>query len=118
MNSVIEYVDSVKPNVYEPTEKYRWINKLEGLISTSVHGMAEPVCYDIPADADRELMVPHPFDDLYELYVGSMIDFYNKEYEHYNNSALMFTERLEQYKAYYNQRHAPGKARNFRNVMG
>lgn len=118
MNSVIEYVDSVKPNVYEETDKYRWISTVEGLISAEVHGMAEPVKLSVPEDADKELLVPEPFSDVYALYVCSMIDFHNKEYEHYNNSALMFAERLEQYKAHYIRHHAPGKARNFRNVMG
>ena len=118
MNSVIEYVDSVKPNVYEETAKYRWIARVEGLISTEVHGMAEPVVPAIPEDADKELLVAEPYDDLYALYVCSMIDFHNKDYDDYNNAALMYAERLEQYKAYYIQRHAHGKARNFRNVMG
>lgn len=118
MNSVIEYVDGLRPNVYEQTDKYRWINTVEGLISTEVLDMAEPVKHEIPADADKELLVPHPYDDLYSLYVFSMIDFHNKEYDHYNNSALMFAERLEQYKAFHIRTNGRSTARNFRNVMG
>lgn len=118
MNSVIEYVDGVKPNVYEETDKYRWINKLEGLISTEVFGMAEPMQYDVPAAADTELLAMHPFDDIYAFYLFAMIDFHNREYNNYNNSMLMFTERLDALKNYYIQRHAHGKAHNFRNVMG
>ena len=32
MNSIIEYVDGVKPNAYDDEVKYRWINTLEGKI--------------------------------------------------------------------------------------
>lgn len=107
MNGVIEYVDSVKPNVYPESAKYTWINTLEGMISLEVMQMEEPVCYSLPNDASTPLLVQSPFDDIYGLYVSAMIDFYNKEYSNYNNSVLMFTERLEQYKAWYIQNHRP-----------
>lgn len=118
MNSVIEELDEVKPNVYSEEMKFKWISRLDGMISTEVHQEAEPIQYAIPADADKELLVGAPFDDLYVLYCASMVDFHNREFNDYNNSALMFSERLDAYKAYYIQRNAAGKARNFRNVMG
>lgn len=118
MNKVIEYVDAVKPNVYDNNEKYQWIARLDGMVSAEVHQDEETVVYELPRDADAELLVPAPYDDMYALFVASMIDFYNKEYTNYNNSALMFAERLEQYKAWYIRRHAAGRALNFRNVMG
>ena len=118
MNEVIEHIDNVKPNAFPEEDKYRWINKLEGMISLEVHQDEEPVQYNLPDDADKELLVPHPYDDLYGLYVAAMIDFYNKEYNHYNNSMLMFAERMDQFKAWYIRNHNPAKARNFRHVMG
>lgn len=118
MNEVIERVDTVRPNVYPEESKYNWMAKLDGVVSLEVHNMEDPVLYDLPADADRELLIPAPFDDVYELYVAAMIDFYNKEYNQYNNSTLMFSERMDQYKAWYIRNNDPSKARNFRNVMG
>jgi hypothetical protein len=117
MNSVIEYVDGVKPNAYDDEVKYRWINTLEGLISREVHDVRAPE-YNLQTDADVPLMVSSPYDDLYHLYVSAMIDFYNREYNEYNNTILMFKERLEQYKVWYIRNSAPSKPRNFRNVMG
>ena len=117
MNSVIEYVDSVKPNVYDDDVKFRWINTLEGLISREVHGDNAPD-YNLPEDADVPLMVPSPYDDLYGLYVMAMIDFHNREYNDYNNTILMFQARLDQYKVWYIRNRPTSKARNFRNVMG
>ena len=86
MNTVIEYVDGVKPNVYTDEDKYRWINRLEGMLSAEVFRDAEPLCCDVPADADRELRVGHPYDEVYSLYVMAMIDFHNREYGNYNNA--------------------------------
>lgn len=117
MNSVIEYVDEVKPNVFSDEAKYSWINRLEGLISREVL-MEDAPSYDLPADADRPLLVDHPYDDVYALYVSAMVDFYNKEYNNYNNSALMFQERLDQFKAWYIRNNPTCRAKNFRNVMG
>ena len=118
MNKVIEYVDGVKPNAYTDEDKYNWLARLEGMIRLEVFKDAEATPIAIPDAADDELSVPFPYDDVYSLYVMAMIDFHNREYNNYNNSTMMFTERLEAFKRYYIQRNAAGKAKNFRNVMG
>lgn len=117
MNKVIEYVDRVKPNVYTNEDKYRWINTLEGMVCRQVMQREEPE-YNLPDDSDEPLLVEHPFDDLYGLYVMAMIDFHNQEFDHYNNTTQLFLTRFEQYKAWYIQRHVPVSAQQFRNVMG
>ena len=118
MNKVIEYVDGVKPNAYSDDDKYRWIATLEGMVEREVHQAEHPVQYELPRDADKDLLVDAPYEDIYSLYVSAMIDFYNREYNDYNNTILMFQERLNQYKVWYIQRHPVCKPCNFRNVMG
>ena len=117
MNEVIEYVDRVKPNAYSNDDKYKWINTLEGLVSREVLRHEAPE-YDLPEDADTPLLVPAPYDDMYHLYVSAMIDLYNREYDDYNNTVMVFQERLEQYKLWYIQTTPAKKPTNFRNVMG
>lgn len=117
MHEVIEYVDGVKPNVYSDEDKCGWISRIENTIRIEVHG-EEPRKYSFPQDADNELCAPHPFDDVYSLYVMAMIDYHNKEINGYNQTAVLFADRLEAYKRYYIQRNPHGKAKNFRNVMG
>lgn len=118
MNEVIEYVDGVKPNVYAHEDKCRWMNTLDGIVAREVH-QEEMKAYNLPNDAyDKQLLVPHPYDDIYALYVSAMIDFHNREYEEYNNTVLLFKERLEQYKAWYIRNHPCCNHTNFRNVMG
>ena len=116
-NKVIEYVDRVRPNAYTDEDKYAWLNTLEGTIALEV--MGEDAAGEVgPGTADTELLVSAPYDDVYTLYVMAMIDFHNREYDNYNNMALMFQQKLEQYKAWYIQNNMPKSARNFRNVMG
>ncbi len=117
MNTVIEELDKLKPNVYDEDTKYKWMARLDGMISTQVHGEESPN-YILPDDADTPLLVGEPFDDIYVLYCASMVDFYNREYNNYNNTMLMFTEKLEAYKAWYIQNHTHASAKYFRNVMG
>lgn len=116
MNTVVEYVDAVKPNAYSNDDKYRWINTLEGLVSREVLNDDAPE-YNLPGDAEIPLLVESPYDDIYHLYVSAMIDFYNREYNDYNNTIIMFQERLDQYKNWYirNSSYVPC---NFRRVMG
>ena len=44
-----------------------------------------------PEDGDKPLLVGPPYDNLYDLYLMAQIDFYNREAENYNNSALAST---------------------------
>lgn len=117
MNEVNEYVDRVKPNVYADKDKYRWMNTLDGIVAREVY-QEDKEAYDISKGGDIALLVPHPYDDIYALYVSAMIDFHNREYEEYNNTVLLFKERLEQYKAWYIRNNPCCNHTNFRNVMG
>ena len=117
MSSVIEHVDRVKTNVDLEDDKYEWMSRLDGMIAREVLHTELPA-YDLPADADRPLLVQHPYDDLESLYGMARIEFYNHEYDHYNNAVLMFTERLDQYKAWALRTGHTCTARNFRNIMG
>ena len=115
MDQVIGYIDRVKPNVYTDEDKCGWIGTLDGLVAREVLEGEGP-SYTFPEDMGAELLLPPPFEDLYFLYVGAMIDFHNREYDSYNNMTLMFRERYEQYKAWYIRQNPTCKARGFRNV--
>lgn len=116
MNKVIEYVDRVKPNAYTDEDKYRWMRTLEGRVAREI--MGEDCECTIPEDADTELLVKAPYEDVYSLYVMAQIDLLNKEYDHYNNMVLAFADLLEQFKAWYLRNNRPEGIKNFRNVMG
>lgn len=130
-NKVIETVDRLRPNSYSEEDKLRWINELEGIVKRLVFQWdAEYIAeiealykseeiteekykelidktkpYAYPDDMDRELFVGAPFDNVYELYLEAMIDYYNKEYGNYNNSVMMFESRFSDYKKAYIREH-------------
>jgi hypothetical protein len=104
-NKVIESVDNKKPNAYDEETKFAWINELDGMVKKLVFQEENPMPYVFPNDLDKELLIPYPFDNLYDLYLESMIDYYNKEYANYNNSAMMFESRFSEYKKSYIREH-------------
>ena len=116
-NKAIEYVDEILPNVYETEDKYEWIKRLDGRVAVEVMGIDAPA-YELPDFADSELLVSHPYDDIYQLYVMAMIHFHNHEYDLYNNVVLMFQERFDAFKAWHIRTHGSGKGKRFRNIMG
>ena len=104
-NKVIEIVDRIRPNSFDEEQKFGWINYLEGMVQELVIQADEVKTYAYPEDMDRELLIPAPFDNLYGLYLESMIDYYNREYGNYNNSAVMFETRFSEYKKAYIREH-------------
>ena len=78
--------------------------------------LPEPV-KQFPEDGDRPLLVAAPYDNLYDLYVMAQVDFYNREAENYNNSALAFNTALDEYKKDYHQHHMPIGAGGYTNLF-
>lgn len=104
-NKVIETVDGIRPNSYTEEQKLGWISDLDGMVKRLVIQEDEVKPYSYPEDMDTELLIPAPWESLYSLYLESMIDFYNREYENYNNSAVMFETRFTEYKKAYIREH-------------
>lgn len=109
-NKVIEYVDKVKPNVYGQEEKFQWLCDLDGIIKRVVMHESDGVHYAFPEDLDTQLLVPHPWESIYAMYLEAQIDLQNKDYEDYNNAVLVFNERLDEYKRAYIREHRPKSA--------
>ena len=118
INEVIERVDKVKLNGYEDTSKADWLMELDGKIYIEVFRETGPEPpRESPRDGDAELLVPRPYDNLYDLYLYAMIDFHNREISNYNNSTAMFNAALDEYKKHYHRTHLPPSAGGFRNVF-
>ena len=69
INEVIERVDKVKPNVYDEEQKAEWLARLDGRISREILKMDLPVRYIYPEDGDKDLLVPYPYDDMYDYFL-------------------------------------------------
>lgn len=104
-NKAIEIIDRLKPNVYSEEDKLRWIDELDGMVQRLVIQADKITQYSYPEDMDKELLIPAPFGNLYVLYLEAKIDYHNREYANYNNSAMMFESQFSEYKKAYIREH-------------
>ena len=109
----ISLTDDVKPNSYSQTEKIKWLSRLDGIIKSEIidtHEGGEKVTfkeYDDSVDLGTQLLVPHPYDEIYIRYLEMQMDYANNEYGKYNNSRAMYTMAYDAYAKYYNRTHMP-----------
>ena len=109
-NKIIEHVDNVKPNVYRAEEKFQWLCDLDGMVKRVVMQEGEGVQYAFPEDMGSDLLIPHPFEGIYALYLEAQIALHNKDYEDYNNTILVYTAKLEEFRRAYLREHRPKSA--------
>lgn len=104
-SKAIESVDRIRPNSYDTETKLGWISELDGMVNRLVIQNNEAQPYRYPEDMDIELLIPYPYENLYQLYVEAKIDFYNREYGNYNNSVTVFESLFREYKKAYIREH-------------
>ena len=93
---VISMVDGTKPNAFTSKDKTQWVSELEGMIAAEVFlwppSEIAQVEYSWPADKKSELLVIHPHDNIYALWLRAQIDNANGETDKYINSMQMYNE--------------------------
>ena len=109
----ISHLDAVKPNGYSQTEKIKWLSTLDGIVKAEIidtHEGGEGVSfkgYDDTTALTQELLIPHPYDDVYIKWLEAQIDYANGEYGKYNNSITMYNTAYSAFEKYYNRTHMP-----------
>lgn len=125
LREIIERVDRLKPNQYEEADKVAWVNELEGKLIEEVFGRAVDSDVYVPTDfdgyewnmdADKVLLVPNQFCDIYVKYLFAQIDFHNAEYTRYNNSTMMFNTVYDEFAAYWRRNHMPRQSASLRPI--
>lgn len=115
-NKVIEYVNHIKANAFEEEEQFQWLCDLDGMVKRIVMQEEEGVDYRYPEDMDTHLLIPHPFEGVYALYLQAMISLHEKNYNDYNNAVLVFDTKFDEYKKAYIREHRPKSAGGFKVV--
>ena len=106
-------IDNLKPNSYSQEEKIKWLSALDGTIKAEIidtHEGGEGVVfngYNENTVLTTEMLVPHPYDDIYIRWLETQIDYANGEYGKYNNSITMYNKAYSAYENYYNRTHLP-----------
>ena len=107
----INGIDAVKPNTYDIGEKIRWLSELDGRIKVEIidtHEGGDGVVfneYNEDTPYDTKLLCKAPYDEIYLLWLEAKIDYHNREYTYYNNSARMFEAQFAEYKKDYIRKH-------------
>lgn len=134
INSVIETVSRLKPGAVEDRDMARWLLDLDGRLRQRLLPMedkpeegpeapaeaeAEPEGEDAgdgeqsgppmswPEDGDKPLFVPVEYGELYVFYVIAMVEFYTREYGSYNNTIILFNDRLSDFLRAWRRAHRP-----------
>ena len=136
INSVIETVSRLKPGAVEDRDMARWLLDLDGRLRQRLLPMedkpeegpeapveaeapVEPEGEDAgdgeqsgppmswPEDGDKPLFVPVEYGELYVFYVIAMVEFYTREYGSYNNTIILFNDRLSDFLRAWRRDHRP-----------
>lgn len=109
VNGAIERLEYLKPNTYRFEEKVKWLQTLDMRIKQDIIDthVGDEVVLEDAYTGITQLIVPEPFTDLYEHWMESKIDYYNREYESYNNAAMKFAEVYQEFERWYNRTHMP-----------
>ena len=109
----IHQIDSIKPNSYSQSDKIRWLSRLDGKVKNEIINTHEGENKEVFTEYNEqtrtatELLIPHPYDEVYVLWLEAQMDYANGEYTKYNNSITMFNEAYAQFERFYNRTHMP-----------
>ena len=111
---VIAMVDRLKPNRFTKEDKYKWLSDVDGMICRELIDTHEdsPLTeaftgYEAETDAEKELIAPFPYDQIYRWYLESQTDLGNMEITKYNNTRNLFNAAYLTFTDWYNRTHMP-----------
>lgn len=107
INTVIEEAQKLHPDSFPDSLKARWLSELDGKIMSETMLRSGFVPYQFPKDADKELLVESPYDNIYALYIIAMSDFFSGEMENYAVSAALFDTAYAEFRKNYLRNHIP-----------
>lgn len=113
IQEAIARVDAVKPNRYKQAQKIAWLGNLEGQIYNELvlthenPANIQRVEFHENMDTEHALIAPHPYDEVYLLYLQSQIDLNNMEIAKYNNSKTLYNNAYQTLVDYWNRTHMP-----------
>ena len=95
--------------IIDDSTMVRWLSDVDGKLTVDFFKEYNWEAYTDSdkgtAESSKELIVPHPWDELYVFYLEAMTYYTNGEYDRYNNAMTMFNNALTEYKKYYRRTH-------------
>lgn len=103
IRDVIAYVDEIHDNDFSDALKCRWVSECEARIWSGI--MLQPLAgfdnYEWQYDADRALLMPAPYDELYPAYLQAKIYLAYHEAQNYQNAMTAFNKLYDQASIWY-----------------
>ena len=99
IGTCMNLVDTMRPNGVEAAVKLRFLGEIEGKVRVELFGEEPDVETDfgVETPTDTVLSAPHPFDQLYPLYVMAMMDYLGGDVARYENGAALFNAAYQSY---------------------
>ena len=106
----ITMVDDLEPNQYTEQQKLTWLARLDGQIFEELvltHEHEEGAAFVPPSSTTDELLVPFPYDDIYNFWLQAMIALENGENAKYIVQMQLFNAAYTNYGRLYNRKYKP-----------
>lgn len=103
IRDVIEYIDEVHDNEFSDELKCRWVSECEARVWSGIM-LLDPMGYEDyrwEYDADRALLMPPPYDEIYSAYLHAKIYLAYHEAQQYQNAMAAFNKLFDQTSIWY-----------------
>lgn len=107
ISEAISQTRKLSGNAVDDNTMCRWLSELDGRLMLDFYKGGEWMSYSLPQDADHELLVPFPWDELYVHYLEAMVYYSNGEFERYRNSYEMYNKKELDFRQWYARTHVP-----------
>ena len=107
ISEAISQTRKLSGNAVDDNTMCRWLSELDGRLMLDFYKGSEWMAYALPQDADHELLVPFPWDELYVHYLEAMVYYSNGEFERYRNSYEMYNKKELDYRQWYARNQLP-----------
>ncbi len=99
IETCMRLVESMAPEEMDEALTLRFLGEIEGKVKVELHGEdpGATVIFDGTTAKDTVLCVPHPYDQLYWMYLLAMAGFMRGDAVRYENAAAMFNAAYQNY---------------------
>ena len=114
IQTAIDRLDAMKPNMMDRKIKIAALSELDGLIHREIilkHWPAGDQLtyegYDEGTDPGTELLAPFPYDEMYVFWLMCRVDLANMELDKYNNDRQLFNSGYDMFHDWWRRTHMP-----------
>ncbi len=99
IETCMRLVESMEPEGMDESLTLRFLGEIEGKVKVELLGEdpAATVDFDGSTARDTILCVPHPYDQIYWMYLLAMVGFVRGDAVRYENAAAMFNVAYQNY---------------------